>query len=216
MQVQKFTFNPFQENTYVVYDETKMCIIIDPGCYDANEQQQLTQFIESQGLTPVAVVNTHCHIDHIFGIRFCTSTYGIDFICHEKDVVVLESGRTTAQMYGLSYLPSPDPHSFITEGENVNFGNSSLEVRFTPGHSPGSVCFVAHEEKFVIGGDVLFRGSIGRTDLPGGDFDTLIQSIRAELFTLPDAYTVYSGHGEETTIGFEKQYNPFLNGQFTM
>ncbi len=210
IQIKSFTFNPFQENTYVLYDETRACVVIDPGCYDASEQMQLSGFIKDNDLNVVKLVNTHCHIDHIFGNNYIKSTYDVPFYYHEKDRSVLESGVSSAMLYGLNYDPSPEADEYLVEGTTLTFGSSSLDIVFTPGHSPGSVCFIARDEKFVIGGDVLFQLSIGRTDLPGGDYDTLINSIRNELFTLPDDFVVHSGHGPLTNIGFEKQHNPFL------
>ncbi len=210
IQVKQFTFNPFQENTYVLWDETNDCVIIDPGCYDATEQMELNSFIKDNELEPVKLLNTHCHIDHIFGNAYCKETYKIPFVFHEKDLPVLESGAQTALLYGLKYEKSPEADEYISEGEKLSFGQSELDIVFTPGHSPGSVCFIARAEAFVIGGDVLFQQSIGRTDLPGGDHQTLLNSIRNELFVLPDHFKVYSGHGVLTTVGDEKMYNPFL------
>lgn len=210
IEIKRFTFNPFQENSYVLWDETKECVIIDPGCYDASEQMQLSSFIANQELKPVQLLNTHCHIDHIFGNRYVKDKYNIPFYHHQKDEVVLKSGETSAKLYGLSYDESPEAEGYIKEGEQIQFGNSTLDIVFTPGHSPGSVCFISHPDKFVIGGDVLFRESIGRYDLPGGDLPTLLNAIRTQLFTLPEDFTVHPGHNEETTIGHEKTNNPFF------
>lgn len=215
IEMQRFTFNPFSENTYVLWDDSMECVIIDPGCYNHSEQVELKSFIESNGLKPVYLLNTHCHIDHIFGNAYCKRTFNIPFLMHKSDLPVLESGLVSSKLYGLSYEESPEPDQFISEGETIKFGHSVLDIVFTPGHSPGSVCFIAHSNKLVIGGDVLFQQSIGRTDLPGGNTETLLNSIRTELFTLPDEYTVFPGHGPETQIGFEKANNPFLNGSFT-
>ncbi|MBI1306163.1 MAG: MBL fold metallo-hydrolase [Bacteroidetes bacterium] len=212
IQLHFFTFNPFQENTYVLWDETKECIIIDPGCYNEHEQDELKSFIEDSGLKPVKIVNTHCHIDHVFGIAFCKRTWDIPFVHHALDVPVLQAASSSALMFGVQYEMSPPADEFISEKDILTFGESEMEVRFTPGHSPGSVCFIADQEDFVIGGDVLFQLSIGRTDLPGGDHQTLLDSIRAQLFTLPDYYIVYPGHGPATEIGFEKERNPYLQG----
>ena len=208
----KFTFNAFQENTYVVVDEgTKECAIFDPGCFDQGEKEILRAYIEKEGLKPVRLINTHCHLDHIFGNKFVSEAYNLPLEIHRGELAVLEAVPQVAMFYGLP-LPdeSPKPGRFIEVGEEINFGTTSLKTLFTPGHSPASISFYCQEGGFVIGGDVLFQGSIGRTDLPGGDFNTLINSIRSEFFTLPDDTRVYAGHGPETTVGFEKQNNPFL------
>ena len=213
--VAKFTFNPFQENTYVVYDDTKECIIIDPGTFTEAEKTELVNFIESAKLKPVRLINTHCHLDHVFGNRFIADKYGLGLEIHEGELPVLKAVPQVCVMYGIP-LPdeSPMPTGFLKEGTTLTFGNTSLDILFTPGHSPASISFFSKADNFVIAGDVLFRESIGRTDLPGGDMKTLLDSIRTQLFPLGDEVKVFSGHGEETTIGYEKQRNPFLNGQF--
>lgn len=210
--VQSFVFNPFQENTFVLYDETKECVVIDPGCFENEEKQQLCDFIESNGLKPMRLLNTHCHIDHVIGNLFVAGTYQIGLEIHEKDLPILDALQSTAQGYGFHNMEqSPEPTGFLEEGMAVEFGNSKLDVLHVPGHSPGHVVFVDNTQKFIIAGDVLFYGSIGRTDLPGGDHDTLIEGIRQKLFTLGDDYQVYCGHGPATNIGFEKTNNPFLS-----
>jgi len=206
-----FTFNGFQENTYILYDETKQCVIIDPGCYSNEEQQTLSTFITDNNLTPVKLLNTHGHIDHVLGNNYVAYKYNIGLEIHEKDLPTLHATPEYGHLYGFNIDPSPEPTHLLKDGEIVSFGNSKLEVLFTPGHSAGHVVFVSHEDEFIINGDVLFQGSIGRTDLPGGDYNTLINSIKSKLFTLPDNYKVYTGHGASTTIGFEKSNNPFLN-----
>jgi glyoxylase-like metal-dependent hydrolase (beta-lactamase superfamily II) len=208
--VQSFTFNPFQENTYVLFDESKECVIIDPGCFDESERKRLCSFIEEKKLRPVKLLNTHGHIDHVVGNKFVAETYQLGLEIHQKDLPVLLRAVDVASMYGFTIDASPEPSKFIDEKDSIQFGNASLSVLFVPGHSPGSVCFYNKEEKFIIGGDVLFQNSIGRTDLPGGDFNTLIHGIRTKLFTLQDDVKVYPGHGPSTTIGHEKKYNPFL------
>ncbi|MEL6865560.1 MAG: MBL fold metallo-hydrolase [Bacteroidota bacterium] len=209
--VAKFTFNPFQENTYLIYDDSKEAIIIDPGCYTQVEKTELSDFITKEGLKPVRLINTHCHIDHVFGNKFVAETYGLALEIHEGELPVLEAVPEVSLKYGIP-LPdhSPDPGRFIKEGEEIQFGHTRLKTLFTPGHSPASISFYCQEDAFVIAGDVLFYGSIGRTDLPGGNFETLIQSIRREFFTLDDDVIVYPGHGPKTTVGYEKQNNPFL------
>jgi len=211
IHVASFTFNPFQENTYVLYDETKECIIIDPGCYTDNERKQLKAFISKEGLKPVRLINTHCHLDHICGNAFIAKEYGLKLEAHQGEKVVLDASVEHGKMYGFVFEPSPAIENYLKEGEKITFGNSELDILYTPGHSPASISFYNPKDNFVIAGDVLFFMSIGRTDLPGGNHQTLLDSIRRELFTLPDETEVYNGHGQKTTIGFEKVNNPFLN-----
>ena len=210
MKIQTFTFNDFAENTYVLYDATNACIVIDPGCNTAQEQNELQGFIDANQLKPEYVLNTHCHIDHVLGNRFVTETYGVKLYAHKGEIPVLESCAMVSNMYGIPYNPSPEIDTYIEEGDTIRFGNTSLKTLFTPGHSPASISLYHQASGTLIAGDVLFRQSIGRTDLPGGDFNTLISSIRTQLFTLPDETVVYPGHGPETTISYEKSYNPFL------
>lgn len=210
IEIHEFTFGPFAENTYVLYDETRECVIIDPGCYDNNERQELVDFIKSEELKPVKLLNTHGHIDHVCGNTFVAKKYNLGLEMHKEDLETLHSLPQVCQLYGLNAEESIEPSVFLNEGDIVKFGNSSLEILFIPGHSPGSICFVSKEDKFVVGGDVLFHGSIGRTDLPGGDHEGLLSNIRKKLFALEDDFIVFSGHGEQTTIGFEKKNNPFL------
>lgn len=205
-----FTFNAFQENTYIIHDDTGECIIIDPGCSTAQEQAQLSGYIRSNDLEPVRLINTHCHIDHILGNAFVSRTWGLPLEIHKGEIPVLESGVMVSQMYGIPYDPSPAPEKYLAAGDQVTFGHTILQVLYTPGHSPASICLYAQSEHWLIGGDVLFYESIGRTDLPGGDYDTLIGSIRNELLTLEDGVRVYPGHGPATTIGHERVFNPFL------
>ncbi len=210
ISVHYFTFGPFQENTYILFDETKECIIIDPGCYDSSERAELTKFIEENKLKPVKLLNTHCHLDHVFGNGFVAEKYRLQLEINKNDQLVLDSYLGVASMYNLNAQPSPVPSIYLDEGDVIKFGNSTLEILFTPGHSPGSITFYNRGQKFMIAGDVLFYGSIGRSDLPGGHHETLINSIKTKLFPLGDDYKVYSGHGPETTIGFERNNNPFL------
>jgi len=210
IQIHSFTFNPFSENTYVLHDETGEAVIIDPGCYENTELNELTAYIRNNALTPVKVINTHAHIDHVLGIDAVKRKYNIPFYLHKLDEPLLKAVKSYAPNYGFAQFSEPEIEFYLAEGDTVTFGDSSLKVIFVPGHAPGHVAFVNEERGFVIGGDVLFRQSIGRTDLPGGDFETLIHSIRTKLFTLPDDYVVYAGHMQPTTIGFEKKNNPFL------
>jgi hydroxyacylglutathione hydrolase len=213
MIVSGFTFNAFAENTYLLTDASGACAIVDPGCSDTDEQQALQQYIQDENLRVELLLNTHCHIDHVFGNRFVLDTWpGTPFLMHEADLPTLRMAPASAARFGLSlaFQPSPEPTGFLTPGQPLRFGETELEVRFTPGHAPGHVVFYHPPTKTVLGGDVLFRGSIGRTDLPGGDTDTLLRSIREQLFTLPDDTIVYPGHGPATTIGVERVSNPFL------
>ena len=212
-QVASFTFNPLQENTYIVYDETKECVIIDPGCYSSAEEQEMVDFIEKNKLNPVRLLNTHCHLDHVFGNKFIAEKYNLELEIHKDDLVMLEYAPQAGQMYGIPMQPSPAPSRFIEVGETITFGNTKFEVLFTPGHSPGSISFYCAEAQFVIAGDVLFRRSIGRTQgLPMTDVNVLMTSIREQLYTLPDATVVYAGHMGSTTIGEEKRENPYVRG----
>lgn len=209
-QVASFTFNPFQENTYIVYDETKECVIIDPGCYEPQEKATLADFIEQKGLKPVRLLNTHAHIDHILGNRFVSEKYNIGLEIHKDEVAGLRAAPQYGMMWGFNVEPSPQPSNYLKEGNVVTFGNTSLAVLFTPGHSIAHVSFYCQASHFIISGDVLFRSSIGRTDLPGGNYNLLIEVIKTKLFTLVDKTIVYSGHGPATTIGFERRANPFF------
>lgn len=209
--VATLTFNPFQENTYIVYDDTQECVIVDPGCWDKREKEELKRFIEERSLKPVRLLNTHCHIDHILGNGFVADTWGLQLEIHRGELPVLESGPATASYFGMpAFEGSPAPGRFIEEGEELRFGNTVLKALFTPGHSPASISFYCEKERFLLAGDVLFFESIGRTDLPGGDYDTLIASIENELLPLGGDVAVYPGHGPATSIGYERSFNPFL------
>lgn len=209
-QIQSFTFNALGENTYVLYDDTREAVIIDPGCYDQREKDVLSGFIEQNQLKPVKLLNTHAHIDHVLGNAFVKRKYGLDLYLHQSDLPVLKSNQILAPHYGFMAYEEAEVDHFLEAGQTVSFGNTQLEVRFVPGHAPGHVAFVNHADRFVIGGDVLFRGSIGRTDFPLSDFETLARSIQTQLYTLPDDYMVYAGHMDPTTIGHEKKTNPFV------
>ena len=210
LQIHSFTFNPFQENTYVVYDETKECVIIDAGCYDGSEEQDLVEFIQAKQLKSVAYILTHCHIDHVLGNHFVFEKYGLQPQIHANEIPVLNAAQEYAQMFGVTMKESPPPIVVFEDGGTFKFGNTVFKLILAPGHSPGSICFYHAESNTLIAGDVLFQMSIGRSDLPLGDPITLIQSITTRLFTLPDDTTVYPGHGPSTTIGYEKENNPFL------
>lgn len=213
LKIQSFVFSPWSENTYVLSDETGQCVIIDPGCYGRPEESELSAYIRDENLKPVLLLNTHCHLDHVFGNHYVKQAYDIPFLMHEKDMPILHSAPKWAEMYGFRMIPSPDPDKFLEEGDVVEFGNSRLEVLFTPGHAPGHIVFYHRESQNLIAGDVLFQGSIGRTDLPGGDYDTLIDSIMQKVIPLGDEVVVHCGHGPTTTIKDERMYNPFLTNQ---
>jgi len=209
--VKTFTFNAYSENTYVLYDETKECVIIDPGMYEGYEQNELTAFIKQENLKPVLLLNTHCHLDHVFGNKFVFDTYGLKPKFHKGELQVLEAVPSYAPSMGFGkYEVSPLPDQFLPETGTVAFGDSTLALIFAPGHSPAHLCLYSKADAVLIGGDVLFYGGIGRTDLPGGNHQQLIQNISSKLFVLPDETKVYPGHGPATTIGFEKQHNPFF------
>jgi hydroxyacylglutathione hydrolase len=208
LSVKSFIFSPVQENTYVLYNEQKQCCIIDPGCYFDNEKKELKDFIEKTGLTPVLLLNTHCHLDHVFGNKFVHDTWGLSLHLHPKEKTLLDFAPTSGDMWQLPFENYSGPLIYKDEKDTLKMGDDELSILFMPGHSPGSIGFYCAAQQFIIGGDVLFNGSIGRTDLPGGDFKTLANSIQTQLFTLPHETKVYSGHGPVTTIGFEKMNNP--------
>ncbi|MGY8980119.1 MAG: MBL fold metallo-hydrolase [Flavobacteriales bacterium] len=211
MKIKKITFNNFMENTFIVYDQTKECIIIDPGCYSIEEKEELLSFININQLKPTLLINTHCHIDHIFGNNFVNKKWNTRLVINKLELEILKSAHVVAQSYGFNnYEPSPQPSKYIIEGDIITFGKSELKVLFTPGHAPGHISLYSKKDEFIISGDVLFMNSIGRTDLPGGDYETIIKTIKNKLLTLPKQTKVYCGHGPETTIDNEKNNNPFL------
>jgi hydroxyacylglutathione hydrolase len=207
--VKTFVFNPFQENTYVLYDETKDCAVIDPGCYESDEQNELREFISQNQLRVTSLLNTHCHIDHVLGNSFIKQKFNVGLQIHQKDEPTLKAVKVYSPNYGFPHYEEVLPDKYLEEGDQVKVGDQQLDVLFVPGHAPGHIAFYHAKEKKLISGDVLFYNSIGRTDLPGGNFDTLIDSIHKKLFTLPDDVVVFPGHGPETTIGYEKKTNPF-------
>ena len=211
MNVVKFVFNPIQENTYIVWDESKECIIIDAGNMSAREDRVLADFIEEQGLKPVLAVNTHCHFDHILGVEFLKMTYGVKFAASSADLDLLKSGRASGAMFGMELGALPEEIDIdLANLDEIKFGNTTLRVIATPGHSKGCVSLLHEESKSLFTGDTLFRESIGRTDLPGGDYPTIMQSIIKKILPLGDEVVVYPGHGDKSNIGHESMYNPFV------
>jgi glyoxylase-like metal-dependent hydrolase (beta-lactamase superfamily II) len=211
MEIKGFTFNPFFENTYIIWDEpSRECAIIDPGMSEQFEEEELKSFVKDNSLYVKYLINTHCHIDHVLGVGFVKKEYDPVHYIPEKDLLLFENAETQAQMFEVPIDKLPKPDKFLSESEKIILGIESISNLFTPGHTPGEFSLYAEDSKFCITGDVLFRESIGRTDLPGGDYDTLINSIKAKLFSLPDEVVIYPGHGEHSTIGYEKKHNPFL------
>lgn len=213
LRIESFTFNPFSENTYLlINDTTNNCWIIDPGMYGASEEMELNQYIKNNNLRPQQILNTHTHIDHIFGVDAMKAAYNIEFGMHQADLPVLQNAVGSATMFGFQFSIAPKPDFFIKENSTLLLDNEEIQVLLAPGHSPGSIIFYYPKGGFVISGDVLFQGSVGRSDLPGGNHDVLMNSIKNQLYTLPDETKVYSGHGEPTEIGIEKKINPFIRG----
>lgn len=211
IQVDTLTFNPFQENTYILSDETRQCVIIDPGCLSEAENNQLANFIQQKGYQPVGLWFTHLHLDHVFGSKFAKETYGLQPAAHHGDTPMLAQTRTYAQTFGVQMTHDPAPiELFFQPGQTVAFGHSNLTTIHIPGHSPGSLVYYSEADRFCIAGDVIFHESIGRTDLPGGSYEQLVGGILSELMALPDDTKVYPGHGPATTIGHERAHNPFL------
>jgi hydroxyacylglutathione hydrolase len=210
LSIEIFTFNAFSENTYVVFDETSEGVIIDPGCYSREEQQELSSFIENHSIKVKFILNTHCHIDHVLGNNFVKEKYKAPLLLHKIEDPQLRAVKNYAPIYGFEGYRETEPDQFIDEKDTITFGNTKWNILFLPGHSPGHIGFYDGKEQILFSGDVLFQHSIGRTDLPGGNFDTLIKSIHQNLFSLPDKVVVYCGHGPSTTIGEEKISNPFV------
>lgn len=211
IKVHYFTFNALQENTYILSDETKECIIIDPGCYEKREKEILKRFIEEEALQVKLLLNTHCHVDHVLGNHFVKTTFNVPLLIGKLEQAVLSAVAAYAPIYGFHGYEPSEPSQLISEKDTIHFGNSSLQVLFVPGHSPGHLAFYSKEDGFCINGDVLFRQSIGRTDLPGGDFNTLMDSIFNKMYQLPNDTVIYCGHGEQTTVGYEKKHNYFAS-----
>jgi hydroxyacylglutathione hydrolase len=210
IKIKQFVFNAFMVNSYILYDETGECILIDAACYEQKEEEEVREFMAENNLKLVRNLNTHCHIDHVLGNNFIAQVYGICPEYHENSVPFFHTLKEIGSSFGYTITQIPAPKRFLEDGEMIRWGDSALKVLYTPGHAEGSVCFYNETQEFVITGDVLFKDTIGRTDLPSGDFDQLMNSIKTKLFTLPGETTVYPGHGPETTIGYERENNPFI------
>jgi glyoxylase-like metal-dependent hydrolase (beta-lactamase superfamily II) len=208
--VKTFVFNSFQENTYLLFDESKKCVIVDPGMDSSSEEASLQDYILENQLNPVAMINTHCHVDHVLGCKFVKNTYKVPFITHPDEDPVLKNAVRFGEVFGLQVETPPTPDKYLSQGDKYIFGDSELQIMHVPGHSPGSIALYSAPDNFIITGDVLFRGSIGRTDLPGGDYQTLINNIKSKIMVLPREVKAYPGHGPFTTVGDEYDTNPFL------
>lgn len=211
IKVKTFVCNPFQENSYLLYDESGECVIVDAGQFNSEEQAQLESFIEGNNLKPVKLLNTHGHFDHLAGVEHIAKKYGIELYIHADEQYNMEHAGAMGAVYGFVINQPTCKINFIKGGDEISFGNSTLKVLDLPGHTPGGVGFYNDAQKIAITGDSLFRGSIGRTDLPGGDYETLMRSILKTLLPLGDEVRYYSGHGESSTLGHERRYNPFVN-----
>lgn len=213
MQVKQFVFNHFQTNCYVVWDEaTKECAIVDPSAEATYEDERLSRFVTDNGLKVVYVLLTHAHVDHIAGLREACERYGLPVTLHRDGVKLLKQAEAYGAMMGFGVTAMDDLKCvFVEDGEVLQLGNGcKIECRYVPGHCPGSMAYVLHDEQMVLTGDALFQGSIGRTDLPGGSYPQLIEKLHSRIMVLPDEYQVLSGHGDLSTIGEERRYNGFL------
>lgn len=214
LTIKKFTFNPFSENSYIISNDAKEALIIDPGCHNTYEQEQFLNYIKNVGLKPVRLLNTHCHIDHIPGNPLVARTFDLPLEIHPLEADNLNRAVTYGSMFGFQVEEQPEPQLSLIDGATFLFGDTSFSVLHTPGHSAGSVCFYFPKEAVIISGDVLFKGSVGRYDLPGSNGNDLYYSLTEVMMKLPDDVVVYSGHGIKTTIGEERAENPFLNRDF--
>lgn len=210
LHIAKFTFSPIQENTYVLYTPDSLAAIIDPGCYFDQEKTALANFIAEKTLNVQFLLQTHCHLDHVFGLQWAAETYQLQPHMHPIEEQVLQFAPISGQRWNLPFTNYSGPIHYLNDNDTLQLGNNTLQAIFAPGHSPGHLCYYCAEQDFIVAGDVLFERSIGRTDLPGGDHDTLLNSIRNRLFTLPENTVVHPGHGDATKIGLEKRHNPFL------
>ncbi len=210
LHIHIFRFNPFSENTYVLFNDQKNGVIIDPGNWNEKENEILENFIKEKDISIKNILLTHAHIDHVLGLQWAFDSYKVAVKMHEEEKDVLDRNPMSARNYGFDFKPFVGEIEILNEGEKYFIDEDSFEIFHVPGHSPGSIAFYNEAQKFVISGDALFQGSIGRTDLYRGNHEQLLESIRTKLFTLPEETEVYSGHGNATQIGFEKNHNPFF------
>jgi len=210
LQIQSFVFNPFSENTYVVFNDEKQAFIIDPGNFAEKETELLKKFIKQKELNIQNILLTHAHIDHVLGLQKMYDLYKVPVLMHESEKEILDRNPMDANRFGFFFKPFEGEISYVKENDKVSLGNDKFNILHVPGHSPGSIAFHSENQKFVISGDVLFEGSIGRTDLYKGNSEELLKSISEKLFILDEETQVFNGHGNPTTIGFEKSYNPFF------
>lgn len=210
LHIKTFAFNPFSENTYIIYNDDKEAFIIDPGNFQIHETQQIESFLDDNQLKVKNILLTHAHIDHVLGLQWAYDKYDVPVLLHLNDKELLDRAPMSAMQFGFAFTPFVGNLEFLTEGDVIKLGDEEFKILFVPGHSPGSIAFYNEKEAFVISGDVLFYGSIGRTDLYKANYEQLIDSIKTKLLVLNPDTKVYSGHGDPTTIGFEKDFNPFL------
>lgn len=211
MITKTFTVNPFSMNCYIYWDEkSKEGVIIDPGAYEDFEKEEILNYIQTNAIDIKLILNTHGHIDHILGNDWAKKTFNVPLLMHKDDMPLIEKAPEQGAMFGVVFPKPPEPDKFIDETDTIKFAGSEFKIIHTPGHSPGSVCFIDEKEKIIFGGDVVFRGSIGRTDLWMGDIDVLLDSIKNKIFSYPDDFIIYAGHMEETSVGEERENNPFL------
>lgn len=210
MEFKTFFFNALRTCCYLAYDQTGHCIIIDPGCFGPTEEQRLAGYIRNNNLTPLYIVNTHCHFDHLMGLDFIRKTYNIPLRMHPFELGNLERAANYARLFGFNIIQPRSDYTALSDGEVLTFGHSELKVIHTPGHSPGSVCLYGSRDAVLFTGDVLFAGSVGRTDLPGGDYDQLMESLSGKIGVLPPETRIYPGHGPSSTLAGEFAVNPYL------
>ncbi|HEX2919738.1 MAG TPA: MBL fold metallo-hydrolase [Bacteroidales bacterium] len=211
MEVFRLVFSPIPVNTYILAEETGECAIIDCGCYDSGEFKILTDFLTKKNLKPVMLLNTHCHLDHIFGNNFMLASYKLRAYSHILEEYNRKNSVNHSAIFGLEMEYPPEQEGFIEDMQKISFGNTTLTALHVPGHSPGGLAFYSEKDRCVFTGDTLFAGTIGRTDLPGGNHESIMQSIKTQLFTLPGSTIVYPGHGEKTDIKTEMTYNPYFS-----
>lgn len=210
LKIKSFTFNPYQENTYLIFDDSKEAVIIDPGNYEAYENESISKFIDENKLQLKKIILTHCHLDHCLGNKYLNEKYGAELLIPFDERDLYKNVENIATLFGFPNYSHLDENKYLKEKDKIEFGDIKLDVLFLPGHSPGHLAFYFKNDNVCFSGDVLFYNSIGRTDLPGGDHDTLINSIKNKLFLLNPNTIIYPGHGQKTTLKNEMKDNPFL------